>query len=671
MKLVTLSAAVVLSGIVRLQAVEPPTHDFSGPLEQGWKVADGNWSLRDGRAVAEGKFCRLEKKDFTGQDVEVTADVAYVHDAPHAAAGIQVRLADDGTGYAAGLREIERGVDTRHGPWERPLVQLFRMEAGGWKLLQEAKVMNCRSGEMRKLKVQCKGSDIFVYYEDMQTPVIREFDENFQRPGRVALWKDTTGSAMFDNAVVSAASVTPQPSLRTDWSWVKGAIYVRSDAVNSVEMWHDYWDHVDTLDRELAYASAYGFNMVQVYLHWIVWDRHGEEYLKRIDDFLTRADWYGLKANLIFWDDCGHVEPSLDFKPPMPGRHNSQMMPNPSHRIRDNRAELEAHREKFRAYVQGIAGRFKDDRRISFWQLYNEAMGAKETYRTSETDANIDTLLRWTRGWVEETGTNIPLTATYGGFQGAKYADFPTYHSYCAEGQSLPNTDGGPEHLCTETLNRPHADLNKILTEMGGKNNGFVVWELMIGRDNCRYPWGHPDGPDEPAVPFHGVIYPDGHPWDVKEVRALAGEEAFGKAGLFRVSYHEGRFGKMMKESVTPLIEFKLGDEPGTGSPDASAGIGKDNFSMRWTGNFIPPESGRFTFSLASDGEVEMKIAGGIVAKGADGAKGGIELEKGKSYPMEIGYFHRAGNAFMRASWTTEKSGDTLLKAGRLDGSEK
>ena len=48
----------------------------------------------------------------------------------------------------------------------------------------------------------------------------------------------------------------------------------------------------------------------------------------------------------------------------------------------------------------------------------------------------------------------------------------------------------------------------------------------MIGRDNCRYPWSHPDGPDEPIVPFHGVIYPDGHPWDVGEVKALLGDMA-------------------------------------------------------------------------------------------------------------------------------------------------
>lgn len=658
LSLATLAASAI--PLVSLQAAEKVAEDFSGGLEAEWKVADGNWSVKDGRAVAEGKFSRLERKDFFAADVEVTADVAYHHDAPHAAAGIQVRLGEDGTGYAVCLREVERGVDPKHGPWERPLLQLMRMEAGGWKLLQEAKVMDCRDGELRKIKVQAKGPDLFVYYQDMETPVLREFDNVYQKPGKVALWKDHTGSGMYDNVEIAPVGETPTPSLRTDWSWVRGVIYVRSDAVNSVEMWHDYWDHTDTVDRELALAATYGFNMVQVYLHWIVWDKAGEDYLDRIDDLLTRAEKYGLKVNLIFWDDCGHVEPSLEFAAPIPGRHNSQMMPNPSHKIRDSRKLLEEHKDRFQSYVTGIAARFKDDPRISFWQLYNEPMGAKETYRVSETDANIDTLLKWTRDWIKGTGTKIPVTATYGGFQGAKYSDFPTYHSYSgAPDQGLPNADGGPEHLCTETLNRPNAGMGKIMTDIVAKKNGFVAWELMIGRDNCRYPWGHPDGPAEPAVPFHGVIYPDGHPWDVAEVKAMMSEEKFNKLGLFEVTYYEGEFAKELKKSVTPFIDFNLGDEPGTGSPDASAGIPKDHFSIRWTGNFIAPESGEFTFTLRGDGRSSMEIGGKELLSAEP-----VKLEKGKPYPVTVEYVHEEGDAKLRVGCSVKGKGDEVMRAG-------
>lgn len=128
--------------------------------------------------------------------------------------------------------------------------------------------------------------------------------------------------------------------------------------------------------------------------------------------------------NLIFWDDCGHVEPSLTFAAPVPGRHNSQMMPNPSHRIRGSEAELLAHEGRFKDYVTGVARRFKDDERIAFCQLYNEGLGPKERYRIGEGDANLNRLLGWTREWVKLTGMKAPVTATGGGFHGPKYSDF-------------------------------------------------------------------------------------------------------------------------------------------------------------------------------------------------------------------------------------------------------
>lgn len=629
-----------------------------GHLNQ-WRVKEGTWRVRDGRAVAEGGFSLLLQGREMPRDVEVSAEVAYDHTEPHTPSGIAFRFGEDMTGYLACIRDVEKGVHPEFGPWERPVLQLFRLDRDGWKLLQESKVLGCRSGLPRRLKVVCRGPDIWVFYEDMATPVLAEFDDRYDRTGAVGLWKDGKGVGSFDDVRIAPAGPTPPPPLRTDWSWVRGAVYVRSDAVNSVQMWHDYWGHTDAIDRELSYASLYGFNMVQVYLHWVVWDRHGEDYLKRIDDFLGRAAKAGLKANLIFWDDCGHVEPSLTFAAPVPGRHNSQMMPNPSHRIRGSEAELLAHKERFKAYVTGVAGRFKDDERIAFWQLYNEGLGPKERYRVGEGDANLNRLLGWTREWVKATGTRAPVTATGGGFYGPKYSDFYTYHSYSpGPGVRLPNADGGPEHLCTETLNRPASDVADCLRDLVGKRSGFVVWELMVGRDNCRYPWGHPDGPAEPSEPFHGVVYPDGHPWSVAEVKALLGEAAFAslEEEVFRVEYFNGPFRESKKVSITPRVDFDLGDEPGFGSPDASAGVGEDDFSARWTGRLVAPGSGTFTFSGDCDGTLRLWLDEALVLdKGDQGRRtvqGKTGLTAGRPYRVRIEYVHRDGKASNHVSWS-------------------
>jgi len=632
--------------------------DFNSGQLDGWRLREGTWSVKDGRAIATGPFAVMLHRSDPQRDCELAADVAYSHTEPHAAAGLLFRYAEDGTGYAVDLREIERGVHPESGPWERPVVQLYRLGKDGWKLLQESKVPDCRSGLLRRLKVVCKGPNIWVYYQDTTTPILTQYDPLYDRAGLIGLWKDHVGIGLYDNFSVGplAALLPPDPA-RTDWSWVRGAVYVRSNAVNSVQMWHDYWDHTQVIDRELSYAACYGFNMVQVYLHWIVWDRHKEDYTKRIDDFLFRADKYGLKVNLILWDDCGHVEPSLTFANPVPGRHNSQMMPNPSHTIRDSEEMLTAHKERFRQYVESVVARFKNDRRIAFWQLYNECMGPKEKYRNGTADANLNRLLAWTREWVKGTGTQHPVTATGGGFYGPKYSDFYTYHSYRFGNQPLPNADGGPEHLCTETLNRPDADLTQCAKEFAAKTNGFVVWELMIGRDNCRYPWGHPDGPDEPAAPFHGVVYPDGHPWDLREVKALLGDAAFAamKARAFSVEYFDGEFTASKKTSITPRIDFDLNDEAGYGSPDASAGIGKDRFSIRWTATLVAPTPGTYIFDVDTDGVFRLSVGQTKVIDKSDHKRrevtGTIDLTTRKEYPLTVEYVHSDGRSSAHLFW--------------------
>jgi hypothetical protein len=222
----------------------------------------------------------------------------------------------------------------------------------------------------------------------------------------------------------------------------------------------------------------------------------------------------------------------------------------------------------------------------------------------------------------------------------------------------LPNADGGSEHLCTETLNRPDAGLTDCIKEFGEKKSGFVVWELMVGRDNCRFPWGHPDGPKEPDQPFHGVVYPDGHPWDVGEVKALLGAAAFTalQKKVFEVEYFDGDFRTSKKKSITPVIDFDLNDEPGYGSPDASAGIGKDNYSIRWTGKLVAIGDGNHTFAADSDGVMRLWIGDTKVIDKTDHSRreveGTIMLAKGKEYPVKVEYFHREGKASSHLQWS-------------------
>ena len=63
------------------------------------------------------------------------------------------------------------------------------------------------------------------------------------------------------------STAAPAPlSYKTDWRWVKGAVFVPTKYVNEAQQWDEYDPVIN--DRELHYASVYGFNCVRVYLHY-------------------------------------------------------------------------------------------------------------------------------------------------------------------------------------------------------------------------------------------------------------------------------------------------------------------------------------------------------------------------------------------------------------------
>ena len=83
------------------------------------------------------------------------------------------------------------------------------------------------------------------------------------------------------------------------------------------------------------------------------------------------------------------------------------------------------------------------------------------------------------------------------------------------------------------------------------------------------------------------------------DVKALLGADVFANAPLFTVEYFkDSNFTGLAKKSVTPFIDFDLGTERGTGSPDASAGMPRGEFSVRWTGAILPATKAATFFTL-------------------------------------------------------------------------
>jgi hypothetical protein len=296
-----------------------------------------------------------------------------------------------------------------------------------------------------------------------------------------------------------------------------------------------------------------------------------------------------------------------------------------------------------------------------FWEIYNEPNKSGATVRL-ERDA---------LGWIKETGTQIPVTATDREFSGGPFSDFYSWHEYGSYGVL-----GDSHSLCTECMNRQGQSVPGIVGHFRGKV-GYIMWELGIGRDNCRFAWAndraHPRA-DETPVPFHGIVYPDGHPWSLDDARALLGPGKYSATAFFKVRYYrDDAFGSLAKTSVVPDIDYDLVDEAGVGSPDASAGVPRTGFSVAYEGTIRPRADGLYTFSVVSDGAVEVTVDGAPVVRRAGGAhgasQGSADLASDAPHRFEVRYVHGSGAASLHVLWSGPGMASTpVLPASHPDG---
>ena len=102
----------------------------------------------------------------------------------------------------------------------------------------------------------------------------------------------------------------------------------------------------------------------------------------------------------------------------------------------------------------------------------------------------------------------------------------------------------------------------------------------------------------------------------------------------------------LVRQDAAPYFDWKQG------SPTAE--IGKNDFTVRWTGVLTPPESRAYEFNVNSDDGVQFNINGEAIF---DHLKGGYrgttskELEAGVSYQVEVKFVEGGGDARCQLTW--------------------
>ena len=358
--------------------------------------------------------------------------------------------------------------------------------------------------------------------------------------------------------------VAPRWTKTEAWDWYKaqgwrmGANFVPSTASNQLEMWQkDYWN-ASVIDRELAWASSMKFNSMRVFLHNLIWEHEGEEYLDRIDQFLEISASHNIRPMFVFWDGCWDPNPHYGKQPePRPYVHNSRWVQSPG------RTALENEIITLKPYTQSVLRRFGNDTRVLLWDLFNEPDNPNtDSYGSSSiprvpvaedaagtelpTDHKVKyslKLLNSTMSWAREVGPlHTPLTVPFYGGEDPSIQDWIvhnvdiiSFHNY----DSLPGMMIQTKHLlqvyqrpviCTEYMARPeNSTFNPILGYLHSEGVWAFNWGLVSGRSQTIYPWDSwtNEYDAEPHTWFHDVLRANGTPYRYSEYHYISQVSSF------------------------------------------------------------------------------------------------------------------------------------------------
>ncbi len=149
--------------------------------------------------------------------------------------------------------------------------------------------------------------------------------------------------------------------------------------------------------------------------------------------------------------------------------------------------------------------------------------------------------------------------------------------------------------------------------------------------------------------------YPDWPNLTISAVSDAPGETATG-SGLYGEYFDDSPYtGQHFKKRILARTDTQIDFGWASGSP-ASATLGTDNFSVRWTGWIKPKASGLHTFTARADDGVRLWINGQLIFDGwqdqaATDWSGTISLEAGKKYDITLEFYEHGGAAEIRLYW--------------------
>ena len=360
-----------------------------------------------------------------------------------------------------------------------------------------------------------------------------------------------------DNAL--AARQGPWPKEKAwEWynaqPWIRGCNYMPASCANRVDQWQGYGseERFAEMEREMELMQKDGFNAVRIILGdlgFAVWRAEHDGIMKRFERMLEIFDRHGVRVILVFGNDCSRPKPIWSL-PEMGeqkwdlGYHGGRKLSQhgsfpglPGYTAVDDPAL----REEFFRMCEEFLTKYAHDRRILFWNLWNEP-GANGRGRISPPHIRRLFELAW------RIDPDQPLTAdiwtnegnwTNGVAEavGAELNDIVSYHTYqpisrqISYAQKLKARFGRPM-VNTEWLARTfNCTVQEVYPFFAQNRIGCTMWGYVNGKYQTHEPWEYTwrqleDNPDlmhhfKFTKWFHDLYRPSLRPYDPYEVAII------------------------------------------------------------------------------------------------------------------------------------------------------
>ena len=337
-------------------------------------------------------------------------------------------------------------------------------------------------------------------------------------------------------------SVEKAAAWHREQPWLVGCNYIPSSAINQIEMWQEATFDVQTIDRDLGWAESRGFNSVRVFLHHLVWEQDREGFLQRMDRFLDLAEKHGIGVMFVPLDGVWDPYPSLGKqREPRPHVHNSGWVQCPGAEILKDPAR----HDELEGYIKGVLTRFKNDKRVQVWDLFNEPENTnKSCYGDKELPNKAEMsllLLKKVFAWARQVNPSQPLTC--GVWMGTwadpgkltpmerlqlEQSDVISFHSYSKIDKVKECVQNLLRYqrpiLCTEYMARTNGSTFRPHLEYFKEHRvGAYNWGFVAGKTQTIYPWESwtRTYTAEPPLWFHDIFRSDGRPYLPEEVRYI------------------------------------------------------------------------------------------------------------------------------------------------------